>query len=121
MTQGQKVYTETILGSASYTFSSYLALISLRISPGHGGARRRDYVYQFLACPQVVGVGVAGLWPQIKILGKVCHSVGSYHQVCDLCQVLWLNKISWGRGYDVIGKSVFRRFSLGYYTRFIPG
>ena len=30
--------------------------------------------------------------PQIKILGKVCHSMGSYHQVCGLCQILWSSK-----------------------------
>ena len=47
---------ETILGSASHTFRSYFSLIGLQISPGCGGTRRHDYVYQFLACPQDLGV-----------------------------------------------------------------
>ena len=85
---GTKFYTETILGSASNTFRSYLALIGQQISQGHSGARQHDYVYQFLARPRF-SEWVGGLRPQIRILGKVCHSVGSYHQVCGLCQVLW--------------------------------
>ena len=81
-----EVYTETNLGSASHTFRLYLALIGLWISPGRGDAWWLDYVYQFLTRPRF------SEWLHIRILGKVCHSVGSYHQFCGLCQVLWSSK-----------------------------
>ena len=81
-----KVYMETILGSASHTFRLYLALIGLWISPGRGDAWWLDTVYQFSTHPRF------SEWLQIRILGKVCHSVGSYHQFCGLCQVLWSSK-----------------------------